>query len=66
MWPFPAEAVAAALEQAQRSFVVENNATGQFAGLIRRETGREVTRVISRYDGRPFVPEEIAAEVLGR
>ena len=63
IWPFPTEAVTAALKNAKRSFVIENNATGQLAGLIRRETGISIGRSILKYDGRPFTPAMIAQEL---
>lgn len=66
VWPFPAEAMEAALRQARRSYVVENNATGQLRQLIRRETGRETEGLVTRYDGRPFSPARIAAAVHER
>ena len=59
VWPFPAEEVAAALRSARRSVVVENNATGQFRDLIRRETGLQPDSLVSKYDGRPFSPSEV-------
>jgi 2-oxoglutarate ferredoxin oxidoreductase subunit alpha len=39
--------------------VVENNATGQLAGLIKRETGHNTDVSVLKYDGRPFSPKEI-------
>jgi len=59
LWPFPAEAVGDVLGQARNSYVIENNATGQLTGLIRRETGRKANHTILKYDGRPFSPEYI-------
>ena len=35
---------------------VEGNATGQFARLLRRETGFEIEKRILRYDGIPITP----------
>ena len=63
LWPFPAEAVADALDSARNSYVIENNATGQLSHLIRAETGRKVSGRILKYDGRPFTPVYIAQEV---
>jgi 2-oxoglutarate ferredoxin oxidoreductase subunit alpha len=60
VWPFPADIVTAALKKAGKNIVVENNATGQLAQLIRRETGYKANGVIHKYDGRPFSPREIA------
>jgi 2-oxoglutarate ferredoxin oxidoreductase subunit alpha len=63
IWPFPKDAVTAALKNAKHSFVIENNATGQLAGLIRRETGLSAVRSVLKYDGRPFTPAIIAQEL---
>jgi 2-oxoglutarate ferredoxin oxidoreductase subunit alpha len=63
LWPFPAGSLAAALDKAKRSYVVEGNATGQLAHLIRAETGRDVTGKVLKYDGRPFSPAVIAARM---
>ena len=63
IWPFPAEAVSAVLSAAHRSYVIENNATGQLARLIRSETGYDVKGRILKYDGRPFTPAYIAGAV---
>jgi 2-oxoglutarate ferredoxin oxidoreductase subunit alpha len=62
VWPFPATAVAAAM-RGQKNIVVEGNATGQLARLIRRETGLEVDGAILRYDGRPHAPEDIVSRL---
>ncbi|MGD1119974.1 MAG: 2-oxoacid:acceptor oxidoreductase subunit alpha [Dehalococcoidales bacterium] len=59
LWPFPADAAAAALKQDGKNIAVEGNATGQLAQLIRRETGQSVDGMILKYDGRPFSPHEI-------
>jgi 2-oxoglutarate ferredoxin oxidoreductase subunit alpha len=61
--PFPTEAVLAAMKNAQHSYVIENNATGQLAGLIRRETGLSASGNILKYDGRPFTPGIIMREL---
>jgi 2-oxoglutarate ferredoxin oxidoreductase subunit alpha len=63
IWPFPAEAVADALSRAHNSYVIENNATGQLARLIRAETGKQVSGRILKFDGRPFTPAYIAEAV---
>ncbi len=63
LFPFPAEAVADALNNARNSYVIENNATGQLARLIKAETGREVRGKILKFDGRPFTPASVAEAV---
>jgi 2-oxoglutarate ferredoxin oxidoreductase subunit alpha len=63
VWPFPAEAVASSLDGNHKSFVVENNATGQLAQLIRQQTGIKVSGSILKFDGRPFSPQYIISEL---
>jgi 2-oxoglutarate ferredoxin oxidoreductase subunit alpha len=63
LWPFPAKAVADAVSKARNSYAIENNATGQFARLIKAETGYDVSGRILKYDGRPFTPAYIAQAV---
>jgi 2-oxoglutarate/2-oxoacid ferredoxin oxidoreductase subunit alpha len=63
LWPFPDEAVIDALSAAKSSYVIENNATGQLARLIKAETGRDVSGQILKFDGRPFTPSYIAEAV---
>jgi 2-oxoglutarate ferredoxin oxidoreductase subunit alpha len=61
LWPFPVGAVGSALGSTERNVVVENNATGQLAHLIRAETGIKVDGAILKFDGRPFSPGYIAS-----
>ena len=46
-----------------RTICVENNALGQLAMLIKRETGYEFPDSIRRYDGRPFTLESFMEEI---
>ncbi len=62
IWPFPVGFVAGIMDAAQKVYVIENNATGQLAHLIRAETGRKASTVL-KYDGRPFTPEHIVREM---
>ena len=63
IWPLPVNNLKTFLPQAKRTFCVENNATGQLASLIYRETGIKTDHLILKYDGRPFFPWEIVQEV---
>ncbi len=63
LWPFPIEAVTDAISKANKSYVIENNATGQLASLITAETGCDVSGKILKFDGRPFTPDYIAEAV---
>ena len=51
------------LGSAKRTICIEQNATGQFDRLIKAETGFEFSDHIRKYDGRPFLREELAREV---
>ena len=63
IWPFPAEAMARALDGSKRSLVVENNATAQLAHLLRAEAGHQATGNILKFDGRPFTPAHIVRQL---
>jgi 2-oxoglutarate/2-oxoacid ferredoxin oxidoreductase subunit alpha len=63
VWPFPRQAVAAALEEAGKVVVVEANATGQLGRLLRQETGIRPDHFVVRYDGLPFTPEAILRDL---
>lgn len=45
--------------------VLENNATGQFANLLKSEYGVKVSDNILKYDGDPFSVEEVLAKLKG-
>ena len=51
------------LKNAKRAICIENNATGQFARLMRAETGFEFKAKINKYDGRPFLLENLIGEI---
>ena len=69
LFPFPAAAHADSLrllENAELAVCVEQNATGQFERLIRAETGFTFGAHVRKYDGRPFLLEELVREVKER
>jgi 2-oxoglutarate ferredoxin oxidoreductase subunit alpha len=63
LWPFPRKTVADAVSKARSTYVIESNATGQVAQLIRAETGYDASGRILKFDGRPFTPAYIAEAV---
>lgn len=63
IWPFPGDAALSALGNAKQFFIVENNSTGQFAQLLRQETGLVPAAPILKFDGRPFYPIEIVKKI---
>ncbi|TAN38199.1 MAG: 2-oxoacid:acceptor oxidoreductase subunit alpha [Nitrospirae bacterium] len=54
------------LRKAKNTLCIENNATGQFARLLRAETGFECSGLLSRYDGRPFTLETLTGEIRAK
>ena len=56
--PFPEE-VKSYLEKAENVYVVEENAVGQLADLITRNTGFIVKNRILKLDGRPFTAKKV-------
>jgi len=49
--------------KAEEVIVIENNATGQFEKLIKREYGLSANRHIRKYNGLPFSVEEIYVQI---
>jgi pyruvate/2-oxoacid:ferredoxin oxidoreductase alpha subunit len=50
------------MKKARQTYVIENNFTGQLAGLIREQTGLASVSIL-KYDGRPFTPDIILREL---
>lgn len=63
MWPFPAAAVTRILKDAKKLIDIEMNYTGQFASLLRRETGIQVRHKVLKWNGRPISETEIVSAV---
>ncbi len=51
------------LVRAKRVVVIENNYSGQFARLIKLETGYEVKNRVNKYDGLPFSVEDVVEKL---
>lgn len=47
------------LKKAEKTIIIENNATSQFANLIKMQTGISIDRKILKYNGMPFFVEEV-------
>lgn len=62
LWPFPAD-LKNMLSRTRRLIVVEGNATGQLASLIRRETGISADHRILNYNGLQFSSEDMLREL---
>ena len=63
VWPLKSDQFMPRIDAARKVVVVEGNATGQFAQLLRAE-GATVDAMALKYDGRPFTPEWIVAALM--
>ncbi len=59
LWPFPVEPVTRILKKAKTIIDIEMNYSGQFASLLRRETGIEVHHKVLKWNGRPMSETEV-------
>jgi 2-oxoglutarate/2-oxoacid ferredoxin oxidoreductase subunit alpha len=58
--PFPTDELKPLMDRAKKVVVVENNATGQLANIIKMNVGSgEKVHKVLKYDGNPFLPKEI-------
>jgi len=62
VYPLPEE-TAGYLQKAKKTIIVENNATSQFAKLIKLQTGIDVEKKILKYNGLSFFVEELAEKL---
>jgi 2-oxoglutarate ferredoxin oxidoreductase subunit alpha len=61
--PFPTTVMQPLVKEAKRVVVVENNATGQLANIIKMNVGYgEKISSLLKYDGNPFLPKEVYNE----
>jgi 2-oxoglutarate/2-oxoacid ferredoxin oxidoreductase subunit alpha len=63
MSPFPSKEVKTILEKSKHIVNVECNYSAALGGLIKENTGIEITDNLLKYDGRPFFPEEISKKL---
>ena len=63
MSPFHDKAIANVINNANTTVIIENNKTAQLAGLIKEKTGLDIDHRILKYDGRPFLPQDIYAGI---
>ena len=65
VWPLPDKLLIEKEKNIKELISVEQNATGQFASLIKECTGIVCDNSILKYDGRPLSAQEIIAKVKG-
>lgn len=66
IFPLPIEKLGGFLvsfNRAHKTFIIENNATGQFERFLKAELGISFSDRIRKYDGRPFLLDELVSEI---
>ncbi len=63
IFPLNSDRILALTEKATKTFTIENNAEGQLAKLLLRETGLKVDSSILKYDGRPFTLDNLTRQI---
>ncbi|MCK5345816.1 MAG: hypothetical protein KAR20_20540, partial [Candidatus Heimdallarchaeota archaeon] len=58
--PFPKEQVQQIFSTAPMTILVENTATAQLSSVLRENVMQDVDHKILKYDGRPFLPQQLA------
>ena len=63
IWPFPEKELRPYVQNAKKVIVVEHNATGQLANLLKLHIGmQEKIHSVLKYDGNPFLPSIVYKE----
>ncbi len=65
IWPLDREAVKQCIGERKRVVIVEGNAWGQFASILREQQLVGDVELVTRYDGLPFTAIEIADRIEG-
>ncbi len=63
LYPLDEKKVKSVLEKSKHTIMIENNSTGQFAGMLKQYCSWEPDFLLLKYTGRPFYAEEIFEEV---
>lgn len=61
--PFPQKEVLKEIKKSRKIILVENNASGLLAEVIREQTGCKIKNKILKYDARPFTPEYLIEKI---
>src|SRR3989475_38297 len=65
IYPFKAEETQEILDRVEKTLCVEGNFMGQFAHLLRAETGYKVDHMLTQYDGGPVGARGVVARATG-
>lgn len=63
VWPINAKMIEKLVKKRKKIFTVENNAEGQLAKLLQRETELKIKDSILKYNGRPFTLDELENQI---
>lgn len=63
LWPLPSDDLGELLLKAKRRACIESNYSGQFAGLVREQTGVAMDHLIVKFNGRPITMDEVYQSV---
>jgi len=61
LYPLDPDVVRSMFARTRKTLLIEGNFSGQFAHLLRAETGIELPQKFLKYDGEPFYPHQIVA-----
>jgi 2-oxoglutarate ferredoxin oxidoreductase subunit alpha len=61
LYPLDPDVVRSMFARTRKTLLIEGNFSGQFAHLLRAETGVELPHKFLKYDGEPFYPAQIVA-----
>lgn len=61
--PLPVDQIKKVFSESKKTMIIENNYTGLLEGVLFEQAGVKPTYNYHKYDGRPFAPEDIAAQV---
>ena len=62
-WPINVKVYEKLMKGVKKLVTIENNFSGQFATILRGQTGITPEKQLLKYDGRQFWPEEIVEKV---
>jgi len=64
LYPIDSKKVRSVLDKAKHTVMIENNSTGQYAGVLKQYADWEPDFLMLKYTGRPFYAQEIFDEVV--
>ncbi len=63
LYPLDSKKISSLFDAKKRYIVVENNSEGQFAKLLRMQTGINMEEKLLKYDGRPIFPGDVVGYI---